>query len=156
MIYLGDINMNTILGFFDGIEDYIKKVEEQTKICSVCNTKLPIWNFSNASGGNYLRSECKECNKKLRNARDRARKMAPKIPNNYVCPICERTEEQVKNRGGKKLGPWCCDHDHETGDYRGYLCHDCNRGIGILNDDPNRLRKAAKYIEDAKNIRQYT
>jgi hypothetical protein len=77
-----------------------------------------------------------------------AKLTAPKIPKNYQCPICQRTEEQVKHRGGKKSGTWCCDHSHVTGLFRGWLCHDCNRGIGNLGDDVERLKRAMEYISE--------
>jgi len=41
----------------------------------------------------------------------------------------------------------CADHDHRTGDPRGVLCSRCNTAIGFLQDDPARLRAAAKYLE---------
>jgi hypothetical protein len=39
------------------------------------------------------------------------------------------------------------DHDHDTGEVRGLLCHRCNIGIGYLLEKPDLLRKAADYIE---------
>ena len=40
------------------------------------------------------------------------------------------------------------DHNHETGKVRGLLCNDCNRGIGLLKDNPMFLANALKYLEN--------
>jgi len=39
------------------------------------------------------------------------------------------------------------DHDHKTGRIRGLLCYQCNVAIGLLKDDPIRMRVAAAYVE---------
>lgn len=39
------------------------------------------------------------------------------------------------------------DHDHNTGEVRGCLCHGCNTGLGLLKEDPDRIRALAAYIE---------
>lgn len=57
------------------------------------------------------------------------------------CAICF-TEEP--GRGNKYFA---IDHNHETGAVRGLLCHGCNTGAGMFNDDPVRLRLAADYLE---------
>ncbi len=49
------------------------------------------------------------------------------------CEICD-TDQRL-----------CWDHDHKTGEYRGTLCNNCNSGIGLFKDDPQRLRNAALY-----------
>lgn len=41
----------------------------------------------------------------------------------------------------------CWDHDHTTGQFRGWLCHRCNVSLGLMADDPERLRAAADYLE---------
>jgi hypothetical protein len=106
--------------------------------------------FSKASGGNYLRSECKPCSKNLGEARDKAKISAPHITKNHKCPICDRSETEVRGKGGKKSGAWCCDHDHIAGNFRGWLCHDCNRGLGNFKDDINKLKSAIEYLEKNK------
>ncbi len=40
------------------------------------------------------------------------------------------------------------DHNHKTGLGRGLLCGDCNAAIGALGDNPERLRKAADYLDE--------
>ncbi len=38
------------------------------------------------------------------------------------------------------------DHCHKTGRVRGVLCGPCNRALGLMKDDPIKLRRLAKYI----------
>jgi Recombination endonuclease VII len=39
------------------------------------------------------------------------------------------------------------DHCHVTGEFRGWLCMQCNNGIGFLGDTAEGLRKVLKYLE---------
>ena len=38
------------------------------------------------------------------------------------------------------------DHDHETGQFRGWLCGTCNTGLGRFKDDPDLMERAADYV----------
>lgn len=58
------------------------------------------------------------------------------------CAICG-TQESAAVKG------WHVDHNHSTGKVRGILCHHCNIGIGLLGDDPIKLRQALAYLEQA-------
>ena len=55
------------------------------------------------------------------------------------CAICHMSAHEV--------GALVCDHNHQTGAFRALLCRRCNVLLGWGNDDPNRLRAAADYLE---------
>lgn len=38
------------------------------------------------------------------------------------------------------------DHDHETAEFRGFLCGKCNRAIGLFNDNEEVMINALHYI----------
>ncbi len=49
----------------------------------------------------------------------------------------------------KSVGTFHEDHDHDTGVFRGWLCGNCNRGIGYLGDTIEGLEKALAYLKRA-------
>lgn len=58
---------------------------------------------------------------------------------NGCCEICGQHFEKL-----------CVDHDHQSGEIRGLLCHHCNVGIGFLGDDVERLRSAIEYLDNKR------
>ncbi len=43
------------------------------------------------------------------------------------------------------------DHDHQTGQFRGLLCSDCNRALGAIHDDTEVLRGLIDYLIERKS-----
>jgi hypothetical protein len=67
----------------------------------------------------------------------------------WLCSIC-------KTQGFKMLDSHVSglnvDHCHTTGQVRGLICHNCNRGLGLFQDSPEYLREAALYLERSRGI----
>lgn len=61
-----------------------------------------------------------------------------------ACAICGNTQS-IKHNG--KVISLSIDHNHDTGQVRGLLCHHCNAMIGHAREDVDLLKKAIKYIE---------
>lgn len=55
-------------------------------------------------------------------------------PRSPVCEICDEKAQTVY------------DHDHKTGEFRGWLCHKCNRFLGWIDQDLSRLEKIRGYL----------
>lgn len=60
-----------------------------------------------------------------------------------TCPICERALAPLGHRPGDSV----VDHCHTTGVVRKVLCWECNVALGFLGDSPERMRRAAAYVE---------
>ena len=81
-------------------------------------------------------------------------------PVDHHCDICGKSEDELPvsfggaGRGNKgvsrKKTPWRLDHCHETGEFRGFLCNNCNVGLGKFKDDPEILLNAIAYLQGHK------
>ena len=65
---------------------------------------------------------------------------------NNLCAICGMPETR-KLPKSDKVRSLTIDHNHETGEVRGLLCHHCNVGIGHFKDDIERLQKGIDYLK---------
>jgi hypothetical protein len=43
----------------------------------------------------------------------------------------------------------CYDEHPETGVFRGWICHDCNKGLGFFAESIELLKAAAEYLRKA-------
>jgi hypothetical protein len=60
------------------------------------------------------------------------------INQNGCCAICKKHELEIQ-----KLH---VDHNHDTGQVRGLLCPQCNKGLGLFYDNKEYLETAIKYL----------
>ena len=116
----------------------------ETRTCSDCRVEKPLSEF--AMDTTYVRSKCKQCKKKHTRVANMLKKQNPPPGKNYACPICGDTVKSMQEKGYVRTS-WCLDHDHETGKFRGYICHLCNTAISNFQEDKSILENAIKYLE---------
>ena len=110
------------------------------RTCKKCGETKPLIDFhvdrTYQSGHVLRRHTCAKCS----NAQNRLRKQLKKdnpLPLDNACELCGKTTDRSL----------MLDHDHVTGEFRGWLCHDCNTALGKFYDDIKLLRKAIKYLK---------
>lgn len=128
-------------------------IEDIDCSCSVCKRKLPKSYFTFyktrfKKNGKRLRvnTNCKDCSSKESKFLREIKKENPPPPYRTECPQCnkicyEKTEDIPDGEIGTN-GPWQCDHDHKTKEFRGYLCKRCNTGTGLIGDNEGYWRNA--------------
>ena len=141
--------------FLFDLEDY-DLVEGDGKTCNKCKKHLPFSAFSWHSGANYLRPECKKCNRELGKVRDALRQQYGMPGKDHTCPICLQGEDSVSGKGNMKNGAWVIDHCHDTDTFRGWLCHKCNRSLGGFDDSEEVLQRAIQYLKEHKEKKNET
>ncbi len=120
--------------------------------CSRCNklkrsTKDFALNQYNKGSKPTYRTYCKECAKKRKPIPTKKRKEyeathpRPTLNKKFICPICKRSIIPWDNR------QICLDHNYKTGEIRGWLCGECNSGMGRLLDNVDIMKRAILWIE---------
>ena len=103
---------------------------------------------------------CKKC-KEEKSAKDFPRHKQMKDRLDTRCRSCIRKAAAIRRELYAKHGPKsdecvCCgskdkkivlDHDHKTGEFRGWICEPCNLGLGQLGDNLEGVLNAVKYLE---------
>lgn len=98
--------------------------------CRICNNKLPLHS-------KYRR--CKECRRSARHKFHSGLVAYAFLKQKGRCKICR-----------EKLTQYHVDHDHETGEFRGLLCGNCNVGLGCFKDNIESLKRAIVYLLESK------
>lgn len=108
-------------------------------------------------GGNLYCAVCAKSNyHRKNNARQRH------LKNNYNLseqeflalfnqnPTCKICKIPLSIPSGKRSNlvnnPAFVDHNHQTGEIRGLLCHACNTGLGFFKDCPKNMQQAIYYL----------
>lgn len=114
------------------------------KTCSTCKEEFYI-----PDGQHRTQAYCTSCRNNHKNVRTKLKAANP-IPDNHRCDCCGKSEDELTvhyGRNGQPVSPWRLDHCHETEEFRGWLCMNCNIGLGRFYDDPDLMRKAISYIQ---------
>ena len=127
----------------------------ETKICRRCQHRKSIFEFEknqkSIAGKVSRRGECRECRGWKKSISSKARKEyeknhpVPPIGEPFTCPVCQNTIiRQFKNEV-------VLDHNHKSGEIRGYICRMCNNSMGMMEDDVSILQRAIKWLQGTLN-----
>lgn len=145
-------------------------VAQAEKQCSKCGEVKPAADFRRrVENREWLRSRCRACERVDNRDFLKTYKWTPKHKRSSrratlrkrgiteadyarmlddqggVCAICR--EPQVKRlRHGGESHHLAIDHCHATGLVRGLLCDKCNGGLGLFEDNVQRMEAAIAYL----------
>lgn len=120
--------------------------ETVTHYCKKCKTIKPIFDFETrvrGKCGEKPLNQCKTCRKKEAAQLAYLKKYNNSPNTDYVCPLCLRGKENLGYTSAFVL-----DHDHTSGEARGWICHDCNNALDRMGDNANTARRMVEYLEN--------
>jgi hypothetical protein len=131
--------MSSLSVFWDDEPDAVK-----TKPCIYCEVEKPLDEFASLLTNHDKRdNRCKECCKKHSKHRKYLKQTVRSKPD--ICECCGKSAlEKSKNRKPLSL---VLDHDHKTGEFRGWICHDCNSALGRAGDDLTGVMNLIRYLQ---------
>lgn len=130
------------------------------KRCSTCKEMKYFKDFSKHRGqpdGHH--PQCKECRSKYKPSPEAKARQKKKLATWNRFKSSGFTQEDYEQKFAEQDGKCaicgtpkeenrdlCADHNHDTGQKRGLLCHRCNTGIGLLQDNVDVLCAAIDYL----------
>ena len=134
----------------------LQVIEDGRKQCGSCDEWFDVESFGKRPNGSY-KTYCVDCKTEMdREYYERTKDDAKdrflvrtygistrdvermKVAQDYKCATCGDEES------GRGL---FVDHDHETGEVRGLLCHNCNSSLGLVKDNIDTLKAMIEYLE---------
>ena len=140
--------------FFE-VESKQEQAEQATRVCTSCGVRHPLteefWHLrSNGTDHKVYLRTCAACRRKAINHLYNLRKDNVLPEDKEHCDCCGKhyTEwfEDHHVRGRRNRG-FHLDHNHITNEFRGWLCPNCNKGIGMLGDDLRGVLMAVEYLK---------
>ena len=132
--------------------------EVDGKRCIKCGEIKPLSEFkcrtySKDGKPKEHRNDCIKCWKRESKIRTELRKkhINSRPDDDTPCRGCLITPNERREKGqflGKSV--WVLEHDHKTGEFRGWCCDYCNTILarsGLHGDDPDTLRRLADILE---------
>jgi predicted nucleic acid-binding Zn ribbon protein len=108
------------------------------RVCVVCHTPMPRELNLMVT---YCSEACLAIKRRTASMKRKGWKISPREvylllqQHPQECTICGGTDNVV------------IDHCHAAIRFRGFLCSNCNTGIGMFGDDIERLKRAIAYLE---------
>lgn len=124
--------------------------DEDGIICKKCGVRQPPENFEHRKTGE-IKHKCRACQRKHSQTVAKLKRETPYPSLDYSCPICEKTLTEIAVHGQRNLQQWVLDHCHETDTFRGWICFNCNSGLGSFSDSSETVRRAVQYLERHEN-----
>lgn len=121
----------------------LEPTNTELKICRLCGIEKNITDFPIKWGDTWRDTRCCDCkNRYLTELKEvKARVLVREMPEN--CECCGRERDDWNN---KKLS---FDHHYDSEGkayFRGWICRQCNSGIGYLGDNLEGVKKAVRYL----------
>lgn len=119
--------------------------EVVTHTCKKCGETKPVADFEHRVRGlcgPRPLNHCKVCRKKAAKELSKIKKYTTQPPDDHKCPLCLRGREELGYTSA-----FVFEHNHETGLFRNYVCHDCNNALARIHDSLETAKNIVKYLE---------